>query len=73
MRNLRSALGEAIHSGGLVFAFFLFFINVEPGVNILAHLGGLIFGLVAGYLIASRRKPKYEKKQFRYRQSNLPF
>jgi rhomboid protease GluP len=59
--------------GGLVFAFFLFFINVEPGVNILAHLGGLVFGLVAGYLIASRRKPNHEKKQFRYRQSNLPF
>lgn len=59
--------------GGLVFAFFLFFINVEPGVNILGHLGGLVFGLAAGYLIASRRKPKNEKTEFRYRQSNLPF
>jgi rhomboid protease GluP len=59
--------------GALVFAFFLFFINVEPGVNLLAHLGGLLFGLAAGYLIASRRKPNREKKDFRYRNSPLPF
>ena len=59
--------------GGLVFAFFLFFINVEPGVNLLAHLGGLVFGIVAGYLIASRRKPSHEKKEFKYRNSPLPF
>ena len=44
--------------GALVFAFFLFFINTGEGVNILAHLGGLVFGLVAGYIIASRRKPE---------------
>jgi rhomboid protease GluP len=59
--------------GGLVFAFFLFFINTGEDVNILAHLGGLVFGLLAGYLIASRRKPKYEKTEFRYRHSNVPF
>ena len=44
--------------GALVFAFFLFFINMGQGVNILAHLGGLVFGLVAGYIIASRRRPE---------------
>jgi rhomboid protease GluP len=49
--------------GALVYAFFLFFINVEPGVNILAHLGGLGFGLIVGYLIATRRKVDYEEKQ----------
>jgi membrane associated rhomboid family serine protease len=59
--------------GGLVFAFFLFFINVEPGVNILAHLGGLVFGILAGYLIASRRKPTHDKTEFKYKNSNLPF
>ena len=48
--------------GGLVFAFFLFFINVEPGVNILAHLGGLGFGLIVGYIIATRRNPGHEEK-----------
>ncbi len=44
--------------GALIFAFFLFFINMGEGVNVLAHLGGLAFGLAAGYLIASRRKPE---------------
>jgi rhomboid protease GluP len=48
--------------GALVYAFFLFFINVEPGVNILAHLGGLGFGLIVGYIIATRRKPDHEEK-----------
>jgi membrane associated rhomboid family serine protease len=55
--------------GGLVFAFFLFFINSGEGVNILAHLGGLVFGLLVGYFIASRRKPTTEHKQFKYRTS----
>lgn len=44
--------------GALVFAFFLFFINLGDGVNILAHLGGLVFGLAVGYILASRRKPE---------------
>jgi rhomboid protease GluP len=59
--------------GGLVFAFFLFFINTGENVNILAHLGGLVFGIVAGYLIASRRKPTQEKTEFKYRNSSIPF
>jgi rhomboid protease GluP len=46
--------------GAIVYAFFLFFINTGEGVNILAHLGGLGFGLIIGYLIASRRKPHQE-------------
>ena len=46
--------------GALVFAFFLFFISSGEGVNILAHLGGLGFGLLAGYLLARNRKPRDE-------------
>jgi rhomboid protease GluP len=59
--------------GALVYAFFLFFINTGEGVNILAHFGGLAFGLAAGYIIATHRKPSQEDltKQFRYR--NSPF
>ena len=59
--------------GALVYAFFLFFINTGEGVNILAHLGGLAFGLIFGYIIASRRKPTQEDltAQFKYR--NSPF
>ena len=39
--------------GALVFAFFLFFMNIGENTNLLAHLGGLVVGLVLGYLIAS--------------------
>jgi membrane associated rhomboid family serine protease len=55
--------------GALVYAFFLFFINTGEGVNILAHLGGLAFGLFVGYIIASKRKPQNEPTQFKYKTS----
>jgi membrane associated rhomboid family serine protease len=48
--------------GALVYAFFLFFINTGDNVNILAHLGGLVFGLMLGYFIATRRKPDHQEK-----------
>lgn len=55
----RKAMQQSI-VGALVFAFFLFFINMGEGVNILAHLGGLVFGLAVGYILASRFKPEKE-------------
>ena len=59
--------------GALVFAFFLFIINTGEGVNILAHLGGLGFGLIIGYWIATRRKPS-DQQSVKYSYStNLPF
>jgi len=58
--------------GALVYAFFLFFIITGEGVNILAHLGGLGFGLIIGYLIASRRKPN-EQYSAKYSYSATPF
>jgi rhomboid protease GluP len=59
--------------GALVYAFFLFFINTGEGVNILAHLGGLGFGLIVGYLIAMRRKPDHEEKRRNPYSVALPF
>jgi len=41
-----------------MFAFILLVINMAENVNILAHLGGLVFGLVVGYVLASRCKIK---------------
>jgi rhomboid protease GluP len=67
----RRSVGQSI-LGALVYAFFLLFITYGENVNILAHFGGLGFGLLAGYLIASTRKP-YEERQFRYRNSPMPF
>jgi rhomboid protease GluP len=43
--------------GALVYAFFLFFISSGPGVNIFAHFGGLVAGLLIGYVLATKRKP----------------
>ncbi|MDR0373939.1 MAG: rhomboid family intramembrane serine protease [Nitrososphaerota archaeon] len=67
----RHAIRQSI-LGALIFAFFLFFINTGEGVNILAHFGGLAFGLIGGYVIATRRKPEQQiSGEFRYR--NTPF
>lgn len=59
--------------GALVYAFFLFFINTGAGVNIAAHLGGLVFGLLTGYLIATRRKPNHEEKDRQSYSVAMPF
>ncbi len=59
--------------GALVYAFFLFFINTGAGVNILAHLGGLGFGLIVGYLIATRRKPGHVEKARNPNSIAMPF
>jgi rhomboid protease GluP len=58
--------------GALIYAFFLFFINTGEGVNIVAHLGGLAFGLIVGYLIASSRKPS-DPYKVKYSYNSLPF
>ena len=58
--------------GALVYAFFLFFINSGEGVNILAHLGGLGFGLLVGYWLATRRKP-HEEYSVKYSPNAMPF
>jgi rhomboid protease GluP len=54
---MRRSIGQSI-IGALMFAFFLFFINIGPEVNILAHLGGLLTGLLIGYLLGMRRHRK---------------
>jgi rhomboid protease GluP len=60
--------------GALVYAFFLFFISgLSPDVNLLAHFGGLGFGLLVGYWLGTRRKP-HEQYDVKYTHStNMPF
>jgi rhomboid protease GluP len=59
--------------GALVYAFFLLFLSgLGAGVNDLAHIGGLGFGLLVGYWIASTRKPQ-EEYSVRYRHPLYPF
>jgi len=53
----RRAIGQSIMSA-LLYAFFLLMISSGPSVNIFAHLGGLVVGLLIGYVLAATRKPK---------------
>ena len=49
---------KAQHMGmALLYAGLIFFASSGPGVNIFAHLFGLIGGLVLGLVFSSRRKP----------------
>ncbi|MGQ9641107.1 MAG: rhomboid family intramembrane serine protease [Candidatus Bathycorpusculaceae bacterium] len=54
---VRRAFGQSI-VGALLYSLFWLMINVRPGVNNLAHLGGLIVGLLIGYVLALRRRSK---------------
>jgi rhomboid protease GluP len=53
---VRRSIGQSIMSA-LLYSFFLFAINIGPNVNIFAHLGGLVAGLLIGYSLAAKRKP----------------
>ncbi len=52
----RRTVSQSIISA-LIYAFFLLFLSSGPGVNNFAHIGGLVTGLLIGYLLAARRKP----------------
>jgi rhomboid protease GluP len=60
----RRAFGQSIVTA-LLYAFFLLIINSGPGVNVLAHFGGLVAGLLMGYGIAVARRARV-KHQYRY-------
>jgi len=52
----RRSVGQSI-IGALIYAFFLLFLSSGPEVNDSAHIGGLIAGLLIGYVLAIKRKP----------------
>lgn len=61
---VRRSVGQSIITA-LMFAFFLLLVNIGPGVNVLAHLGGLVIGLLMGYAFAVTRR-KAVTYQYRY-------
>jgi len=38
----------------LIYCFLLFVLNISVNVNLVAHLGGLISGMIAGYTKAMK-------------------
>lgn len=52
---LRKTFGESI-IGALIFSFFLLMLSMSAGVNIIAHFGGLVAGLIIGYALAKTHK-----------------
>lgn len=58
--------------GALVYGFFLLLFSTGPGVNDLAHLGGLVVGLLFGYFIAVNRKPD-DQYTIQHSRSSIPF
>lgn len=53
----RRAVGQSI-IGAVIFGFFLLLLSTGPNVNNSAHIGGLIVGLLIGYVLATKRKPE---------------
>jgi rhomboid protease GluP len=44
--------------GALIYALFLLLLSSGLEVNNFAHIGGLVTGLLIGYMLATRRKPE---------------
>jgi rhomboid protease GluP len=65
MVYMRRSIGQSILSA-LVFVFFLFAINISPGVNIFAHLGGLLAGLALGYALAVTHKKRRQPVSYQF-------
>lgn len=52
---IRTGLKQSVMSA-LIYSFFLFMLNIGAGVNLLAHFGGLVTGLILGYMIGKQRE-----------------
>ena len=55
MIYMRKTFGQSIMSA-LIYSFFLLIMTAGENVNILAHFGGLVAGLMIGYALAKSRK-----------------
>jgi rhomboid protease GluP len=53
--HARRSVGQSI-IGAIIYGFFLLFLSSAPNVNNLAHIGGLVVGIIIGYILATRRR-----------------
>jgi rhomboid protease GluP len=53
--HARRSVGQSI-IGAVIYGFFLLFLSSAPNVNNLAHIGGLLVGIIIGYVLAARRR-----------------
>jgi rhomboid protease GluP len=58
--------------GALIYALFLLLLSSGLEVNNFAHIGGLVTGLLIGYMLATRRKPE-TRYTISYSYSKNPF
>jgi rhomboid protease GluP len=66
---MRKTMNQSILSA-LMYAMYLFLINVGANVNLAAHFGGLIAGLIIGYGLAKKPK-RYYTFDYNYRIQTL--
>lgn len=62
---MRRALRQPI-LGSLLFAFMFFVLTASEGTNLLAHFGGLVAGLVLGYVFAGSRRFVQRKSRYAF-------
>jgi rhomboid protease GluP len=55
---MRKSFGQSI-IGALMYAFLLLILSTGPGINIIAHFGGLAAGLVIGYALAKSHEDRF--------------
>jgi rhomboid protease GluP len=55
---LGASLGSSIILA-IFYGSYMFLLNVRSGVNILAHFGGLVAGILIGLIISKKRKPEF--------------
>ena len=54
----RKTFGQSI-AGALLYSFLFLMLTVGSNVNIIAHFGGLVGGLILGYILAKSRPEIY--------------
>jgi membrane associated rhomboid family serine protease len=55
---MRKTMNQSILSA-LIYAMYLFLMNIGANINLVSHLGGLATGLMIGYILAKKPRSYY--------------